>query len=270
MNRYLIRSGSRFMLKEISPSETGEFDNTPEGEGVAREKTQKYVQSLDELQEKLYAGGERSLLIVLQGADTSGKDGVIANVMSGMNPQGCRVSSFKVPTYVEASHDFLWRIHRETPARGFVGIFNRSHYEDVIVPRIRGTLSDKALEERFGHINNFERLLAENGTAVLKFFLHISRDEQRRRLQARADNPKKHWKFNLNDLKERKYWNDYQEAFQDMIRRTSTKHAAWTVVPANHKWFRNYLVAKATVKTLEDMKLRYPPTNIDFKRLKIR
>jgi len=272
MKRYFARPGSQFKLKDVSPDETGGFDDTPEGEEEARKKTKRYVEKLDDLQERLYAGANRSLLIVLQGTDTSGKDGVIEKVMSGINPQGCRVSSFKTPTHQEAAHDFLWRVHREAPPKGFIGIFNRSHYEDIIVPRVHGALSDGVLEERFGHINDFERLLDENGTVVLKFFLHISKDEQRKRLQARADDPKKQWKFNVTDLNERKYWKDYQTAFQDMIRKTSTKRAIWTVVPANRKWFRNYLVAKIVVKTLEDMKLRYPPgpPGIDFKKLRIR
>jgi len=259
----------RYLAK---PDDTGDFEDTPKGEEEARKKTKRTVEKLDDLQERLYAGAERSLLIILQGIDTSGKDGVIEKVMSGVNPQGCCIHSFKTPTAEEAAHDFLWRIHCKTPAKGFIGIFNRSHYEDVIVPRVHGLLSEEVIESRFDQINDFEKMLTQNGTTILKFFLHISKDEQRKRLQARADDSKKRWKFNINDLHERRRWNAYQKAFQDMIRETSTKHAPWTVVPADRKWFRNYVVAKTVVRTLEDMKLRFPPgpKDIDFSKIRIR
>jgi PPK2 family polyphosphate:nucleotide phosphotransferase len=271
MKRYLVGPGSKFRLKDVAPGDSGDFDPHDGGELEVRERTQKIIEKLDDLQERLYAESDQSLLIVFQGMDTSGKDGVIKHVMSGVNPQGCRVSSFKAPTHDEASHDVLWRIHRETPAKGFIGIFNRSHYEDVIFPSVHKQISDKIVEKRYRQINDFERLLGQNGTVVLKFFLHISKEEQRERLQARADDPKKHWKFNINDVRERRFWDDYQKAFEEMLRETSTKHAPWMVVPANHKWYRDYLVGKAVVRALEDMKLEYPkgPKDVDFRKLKI-
>jgi len=272
MQRYVIQPGSKFKLDDIDPAETGDFDHRNGGEEESRLKTGKIIAKLDDLQERLYAGADRSLLIVLQGMDTSGKDGVIKHVMSGVNPQGCRVSSFKTPTFEETSHDFLWRVHHEAPPKGYIGIFNRSHYEDVIFPRVHDQVSGEDVEKRFRQINEFERLLVQNKTSILKFFLHISKDEQRQRLQERADDPKKHWKFKITDVRERKFWETYQKAFRDMIRETSTKHAPWTVVPANHKWYRDYVVGKSVVRALEDMKIPYPsgPQDIDFKKLRIR
>jgi PPK2 family polyphosphate:nucleotide phosphotransferase len=272
MKPYFIRPGSKFKLNDIDPSDTGDFDKSDRGKEEARRKTQQILSRLDDLQERLYASAEKSLLIVLQGMDTSGKDGLIEHVMTAFNPQGCRISSFKAPTPDEKARDFLWRVHREAPPKGFIGIFNRSHYEDVLVTRVHGWIDDKTAERRFRQINDFERLLAQNGTVILKFFLHISKDEQRKRLQARADDPKKRWKFNINDVHERKYWDAYQKAFRDMIRETSTKHAPWILIPSDHKWYRNYAAGKIIVKTLEDMDLHYPPgpKDIDFSKIRIR
>ncbi|HEX5035777.1 MAG TPA: polyphosphate kinase 2 family protein [bacterium] len=272
MKRYFVKPGSRFRLDDADPSDTGDFEKNGRGEREACEKTQKILTTLDDFQERLYASAERSMLIVLQGMDTSGKDGMIKSVIGAFNQQGCRVSSFKVPTQEEKAHDFLWRVHHEVPPKGFIGVFNRSHYEDVLVTRVHKMIDDETAEKRFRQINDFERLLAQSGTVILKFFLHISKDEQRKRLQARADDPKKHWKFNINDVHERKYWGDYQKAFRDLIRETTTKHAPWTVVPANHKWYRDYVTAKIIAKTLEDMKLRYPPgpKGVDLRKIKIR
>jgi PPK2 family polyphosphate:nucleotide phosphotransferase len=189
-----------------------------------------------------------------------------------VNPQGCRVTSFKVPTPIELAHDFLWRVHREVPAKREIGIFNRSHYEDVLVTRVHGAVSDKLAEERFSQINDFERLLARNGTTVLKLFLHISKEEQRARLEARVRDPEKRWKFNPGDLDERKLWPKYMAAYEDALAATSTPHAPWYVVPANHKWYRNLVVAMLVVEALEDMKLERPPEppGVDFDALKIK
>jgi len=271
MKRYFVRPGSKFKLNDINPFETGDFDPKRDEE-EAQQKTQKIVAKLDDFQERLYASAEKSLLIVLQGMDTSGKDGLIEHVMSAFNPQGSRVTSFKVPSQEEKTHDFLWRVHREVPPKGFIGIFNRSHYEDVIVTRVHGLISDETAKKRFRQINDFERLLAQSGTVILKFFLHISKDEQKRRLQARADDPKKHWKFNINDVRERKHWGAYQKAFRDAMRETSTKHAPWIVIPSDHKWYRNYVAGKILTQTLENMDLCYPPgpKGINFSKIRIR
>jgi PPK2 family polyphosphate:nucleotide phosphotransferase len=258
-------------LRDVDPSDTGDFEADSRGEEEVREKTRKILSKLDDHQERLYASADRSLLLVFQGIDTAGKDGVIKHVMSGVDPQGCRVSSFKAPNDEEKAHDFLWRIHKAVPPKGFIGIFNRSHYEDVLYPRIHKLIGDKTVARRFSQINDFEKHLVQNGTTILKFFLFISKEEQRQRLQDRADDPHKRWKFNVTDLAERKLWSDYQYAFEDMIRNTSTEHAPWIIVPSNHKWYRNYVVGKTVVRTLEDMKLRYPPgpKGVDFSKIRI-
>jgi PPK2 family polyphosphate:nucleotide phosphotransferase len=223
------------------------------------------------LQERLYAERKRGLLIVLQAVDAGGKDGAIRHVMKGINPQGCRITSFKVPTPEELAHDFLWRVHQHVPARGFIGVFNRSHYEDVLVTRVHELIADSEVQNRFEEINDFERMLVGNGTTILKFYLAISKDEQRRRLQARLDDPRKHWKFSPSDLAERRFWDRYLKAYAEAISATSTKHAPWFVIPANHEWYRNYLVAKIIVATLKKMDPQYPPPpeGIDFRKVKI-
>ena len=271
MKRYFISPKEKFKLRKIKPGDTGDFADNDKGKAKAEEEMQKFLARLDDLQGLLYANAKRALLIVLQAMDTGGKDGTIKHVMSGVNPQGCRVASFKVPTPIEASHDFLWRVHQQVPPKGYIGIFNRSHYEDVLVTRVHKMISRKTQEKRFREINDFEQMLDQDGTSVIKFFLHISKDEQRRRLEARAQDPKKHWKFSINDLKERTFWSDYQKAFEETIEATSTKHAPWVVVPANNKWFRNYVVGRIVVETLDDMKLSWPPgpEDINFKKLKI-
>jgi PPK2 family polyphosphate:nucleotide phosphotransferase len=202
-------------------------------------------------------------LIVLQGMDTAGKDGTISHIFSGVNPQGCDVASFKVPTPVEARHDFLWRCHEKVPARGMIGIFNRSHYEDVLAPRVHKLLSGKAAREHMELINNFESMLVATGTVVVKFFLNISRDEQTKRLQARLDDPKKHWKFSDGDLSERKFWSDYQDAYEDVLSRTSKKDAPWFVIPSDHKSFRNLTISGIICDVLDGLKLSYPKPTVD-------
>jgi PPK2 family polyphosphate:nucleotide phosphotransferase len=271
MESYRIQPGSRAKLKTFDPGDTGCWKNVKNGKAKAKARTAKLTARLGELQERLYAGGRRAVLIVLQGMDTSGKDGTIKHVMSGVNPQGCRVATFKAPSADEQARDFLWRVHREVPPKGHIGIFNRSHYEDVLITRVHGWVSDKVVKRRFNQIVEFEQLLCESGTAVVKFFLHISKDEQKERLEARIRDPNKRWKFNDGDLEERKLWDHYMDAFEDMISATSTADAPWYIVPANHKWYRNLVVADRVVDILTSMKLGAPPVpaGINFKTLKI-
>ena len=271
MKQYRIAPGSKVKLAEIDSDDTGDYRTNDKGKAEAEEDTKPLLQRLRQLQERLYAASTQTLLIVLQAMDTGGKDGTIKNVMSGVNPQGCRVASFKVPTAPELAHDFLWRVHHEVPPKGHIGIFNRSHYEDVLVTRVHGQITDKLAQQRFVHINNFEKLLAQSGTTVVKFFLHISKDEQRKRLEARLRDPEKQWKFNSSDLEERKLWAKYQAAHESAIAATSTEYAPWYVVPANHKWYRNLVVAATIVTTMEKMNLKRVPARagIDLSKIKI-
>ncbi|MGH7232313.1 MAG: polyphosphate kinase 2 family protein [Nitrospiraceae bacterium] len=271
MKIYRIKPGSRLNLGKIDPSDTGDYTSNEAGKAKAEADTRSLLDRLKPLQERLYANAGRSLLIVLQAMDTGGKDGTIKHVMAGINPQGCRVTPFKAPSARELAHDFLWRVHQEAPPKGYIGIFNRSHYEDVLITRVHGRVSDDLAEQRFKQIRDFERLLHENGTDILKFFLHISKDEQRERLEARVRNPDKRWKFNPGDLEERKLWSNYMAAYEDAISATSTEHAPWHVIPANRKWYRNLAVAQTVVDALEDMHLKRPPDpdGVDFEKLKI-
>ena len=253
--RYRVEPGERVSLAAIDPDETEHYRKKKE---VARE-LEKQRRRIQGLQARLYAENERGLLIVLQAMDTGGKDGTIKHVFSGVNPQGCRVSSFKTPSAEEANHDFLWRYHKSTPARGRIGIFNRSHYEDVLVVRVKDLVPEEVWRERYGQINDFERNLSNDGISVLKFFLHISKDEQKRRLQSRLDNPDKRWKFSSADIKERTFWEDYQAAFEDALTNCSTEHAPWYVVPANKKWYRNLVIARTIADTLAAMDPHFPP-----------
>ncbi|RZL56845.1 MAG: polyphosphate kinase 2 family protein [Variovorax sp.] len=225
---------------------------------------------LDELQNLLHAEGRRKLLLVLQGTDTSGKDGTVRWVFSRTSPLGVRVAAFKAPSLEEQAHDFLWRCHAVVPRTGEIGVWNRSHYEDVLVPVVEGWIDKKATERRYAQINDFERLLAETGTVVLKCMLHIGKDEQRERLQERIDDPAKHWKFSMGDLDARKKWSDYQRAYARALDATSTDHAPWYVVPANSKTHRNLMIAQLLVKTLKDMKLAVPPPDPALKGLVVR
>lgn len=213
---------------------------------------------LDELQYKLYAESKTALLIVFQAMDTAGKDGVIRKVFGPTNPQGVQVSSFKRPSEIELAHDYLWRIHPRVPAKGMIGVFNRSHYEDVLVHRVHKLIPDKALEERYNQINAFEKHLRQNNTVILKFFLHISKDEQKERLQARLDDKNKRWKFEMGDLKERQYWGAYQDAYQAMLDNCSSKHAPWYVIPADNKWYRDWAVSSIVVSELERIGPKFP------------
>jgi PPK2 family polyphosphate:nucleotide phosphotransferase len=249
----MVKPGSRVQLTKFDAGET--YGWTRE---AADSEQRTYEEQLTELQERLWAEGKHALLVCLQGIDAAGKDGTIRHVMDAFNPQGCSVTGFKVPTDQELRHDYLWRIHKETPAKGEVAIFNRSHYEDVIVVRVHGLVSPPAVKRRFRQINEWERILAEEGTTIVKVFLYIDRDEQRERLLARLDDPHKRWKFAKADLAERAQWDDYIEAFDDVLTRTSTDWAPWYLIPANHKWFRNLAVAHILGETLESLNPRYP------------
>ena len=224
--------------------------------------------ALEGCQERLTAEGRRSLLVVLQGMDTSGKDGTIKHVIGAMNPQGCRVAAFKAPTAQERAHGFLWRIRRQLPGPGVVGVFNRSHYEDVVVVRVHHLVPEAEWRRRYGLINRFERTLAASGTTLVKIFLHISFEEQRRRLMDRLEDPTKRWKFNPDDLKERAFWGDYQAAYSEAIARCSTEAAPWYVVPADHKWYRNWAVGRLLVETFEAMGPDYPKARYDVRAMK--
>lgn len=271
MKNYPVKPGSKLLLSHFSPDDTGAYKKTEQGKEKAKAITEKLIGKLSELQERLYANGNRSLLIVLQGMDTSGKDSTIKQVMSGVNPQGCKVVTFKTPSAEELGHDFLWRVHQNAPSKGQIGIFNRSHYEDVLITRVHGLISDKVVKQRFNQIKEFEELLSESGTVILKFFLHISKDEQRKRLEERIRNPEKRWKFNDRDLEERKLWRIYIEAFETMMAATSTDQAPWYIVPANRKWYRNLIIADRVVNALKGMKLKTPPApaGINFDQLRI-
>ncbi len=271
MKNYQVKPGSKLNLSHCDPDDTGSYDKTDQDKEEAKIATEKLIDRVSELQERLYANSSHSLLIVLQGMDTSGKDGTIKNVMSGVNPQGCKVVTFKTPSAEELTHDFLWRVHQKAPAKGQIGIFNRSHYEDVLITRVHDLIPDKMVKQRFDQIKEFEELLSENGTVIVKFFLHISKDEQKKRLEERICDLEKRWKFNDADLEERKLWKDYEEAFEAMMSATSTECAPWHIIPANHKWYRNLVIADRVVDALESMKLKTPPApeGIDFDTLKI-
>jgi len=263
--RYRVEPGERLSLAAIDPDETEHYRKK---KNVAKE-LEKQRRRIQDLQERLYAENERGLLIVLQAMDTGGKDGTIKHVFSGVNPQGCKVSSFKAPSAEEANHDFLWRYHKSAPAKGRIGIFNRSHYEDVLVVRVKNMVPEDIWRRRYGQINAFERNLTLNGITVLKFFLHISKDEQKRRLQRRLDDPDKRWKFSSADIKERAFWDAYQRAFADAISNCSTDYAPWYVVPANKKWYRNLAVARTIADTLGAMDPRFPPAEEGLEKITI-
>jgi PPK2 family polyphosphate:nucleotide phosphotransferase len=252
---YRVQPGEHLRLDSIDPEDTGGFDGD-KTEG--KEQLEKLTGELEVLQERLFAQHKHGVLLVLQGMDTSGKDGVIEHVFEGVNPQGVRVASFKAPTPLELEHDFLWRVHPKVPAKGEIVIFNRSHYEDVLVVRVRELAPEKVWSRRYSSINDFERLLAAEGTVILKFYLHISKEEQKNRLLDRLNEPEKRWKFNPDDLKERKRWDSYTRAYEDALSITSTEWAPWYVVPANRKWFRNLVIAGILVKALRKLNPQPP------------
>ena len=258
-----VTGGESFSLKQHDPAKT--FD-------VSKRKAEKdvegHVKQLAELHELLYAENKRALLIVLQGMDASGKDGTIRHVMSGVNPQGCTVTSFKQPSTKELQHDFLWRIHAAVPEKGSIGIFNRSHYEDVLVVRVHRLVAKQIWQARYEQINAFERILVENDVCMLKFFLHISREEQEKRFQQRIEDPQKNWKISPADFREREYWDEYQKAYEDAIAKCSSKEAPWHIIPSDHKWFRNYCVSHIVLRTLQSFHMRYPKANPDVTGVK--
>jgi len=228
----------------------------------------KSIERLDKLQYLLYAEHKRALLIVLQGLDSAGKDGTIRHVMSGVNPQGCTVTSFKKPSAEENSHDYLWRAHYAVPKYGDIGIFNRSHYEDVLVVRVHNVVSKDVWSKRYDQINRFEAILTENNVKILKFFLHISKDEQKKRFEQRIEDPDRQWKISESDFEERKFWDDYAAAYEEALTKCSTPHAPWYVIPSNKKWFRNLAVSHIIAETLEDLKMKFPAPTVDVKKLK--
>ncbi len=255
MEQYRIKPGTKINLVKWNPDDTGAFKGD-KAKGL--EQVEALNTELEALQEVLYAEHKHKVLIVLQAMDTGGKDGVIRRVFDGVNPQGVRVASFKVPTPEELDHDYLWRVHKVTPGSGEMVIFNRSHYEDVLVVRVHNLVPPEVWSKRYDQINDFERMLTENGTTILKFFLHIDLDEQKERLQARLNDPTKRWKFRLGDLKERKLWNEYRQAYEDVLSKTSTESAPWYIVPANRKWYRDLVIASVLVDALRKLDMRYP------------
>jgi PPK2 family polyphosphate:nucleotide phosphotransferase len=266
MDRHRIIPGTTVNLASFDPSDASGFS----GDKAAGKAQLKVLnRRLETLQELLYAEGKHKLLVVLQATDTGGKDGTIRHVFEGVNPQGVKVASFKKPTSLELAHDYLWRVHSRTPANGEIVVFNRSHYEDVLVVRVHSLVPNEVWSRRFDHINEFERLLADEGTTILKFFLHISKDEQAARLRSRLDTPEKQWKFASGDLTERERWDDYQVAFADMLTRTSTEYAPWYVVPSNRKWYRNLVISEAIIDALERLNMSYPPAEDGLENIEI-
>ena len=227
------------------------------GKAQMKKELQKLKEQLEGLQNLLYAEGKHALLVVIQGMDAAGKDGAVKNVFEAVNPQGCRVMSFKEPTPLEMNHDFLWRIHQNVPELGMICVFNRSHYEDVVVQRVHHWVDDKIIKKRYAHINHFEKLLSESGTTILKFYLHVSQEEQLKRLKERLSRPEKMWKYNENDINEREYWKEYMHAYEDAFKNCS-EHAAWHIVPADQNWYKEYFIAKEIVKTLQGFKMKFP------------
>ncbi len=260
MDIYRVAPGTSIDLAEWNPRNQETFEGK---KAAGRKALQALNERLRNLQELLYAQGKHKLLIVLQATDTGGKDGVIRHVFRGVNPQGVKVASFKVPTPEELAHDYLWRIHQQTPGNGEIVIFNRSHYEDVLVVRVKNLVPPERWSRRYEHIKAFERLLADEGTTILKFFLHISKDEQRARLQSRLEDPTKHWKFNPNDLKDRALWDEYIHAYESVLSQTSTPWAPWYIVPADRKWYRNLVISNIILQTLEGLQMDYPAPNFD-------
>jgi len=260
----MVKPGHKVKLPKTDPDDTLGWQK---GHG-SKISTEKAIKRVDSLQYRLYAEHKRALLLIFQGLDAAGKDGAIRHVMSGVNPQGCIVKSFKVPSAEEAAHDFLWRIHRAVPPVGDIGIFNRSQYEDVLIVAVHGLVPRSEWSKHYDQINNFESMLSQNGVKILKFFLHISKDEQRKRFQERIDDPDKRWKISEDDFKERKFWDEYTRAYEEALVRCSSPDAPWFVIPSNKKWFRNLAVSHIIAETLEDMHMKYPEPTIDISKIK--
>ncbi len=266
MKKLRVDSGKKINLAKIDANAAPDYDgDKKEGKEALLQLNEK----LEALQELLYAEHKHKVLVVLQAMDTGGKDGVIRHVFEGVNPQGVRVASFKVPTAEELDHDYLWRVHKQVPGKGEIVIFNRSHYEDVLVVRVHKLVPKKVWSRRFDQINRFERMLAEEGVTILKFYLHIDKEEQKARLQARLDEPQKLWKFKPGDLKERDLWDQYTQAYEDVLNKTSTPWAPWYVIPANKKWYRNLAIARIMIEALENLKMEFPKPDFDPKTIEI-
>ena len=260
----LVTPGKKVKLGKWDPDDTLGWEKGHKTTDVL----DKACERLDKLQYLLYAEHKRALLIVLQGLDAAGKDGTIRHVMSGVNPQGCTVTPFKTPSAEEMQHDFLWRIHKAVPEYGDIGIFNRSHYEDVLIVRVHNLVPKDVWSSRYDQINEFEELLHDNNVKVVKFFLHISKDEQKKRFEQRIDDPDRRWKISEGDFAERKFWDDYTQAYEAALTKCSTKHSPWYVIPSNKKWFRNLAVSHIIVETLEEMHMKFPAPTVDVKKLK--
>lgn len=264
VDAFRIKQGRPVSLRRI------DTDATPgiKDKAAALKSVKQNIERLAELQYTLYAENRRSVLIVLQAMDAAGKDGVVRHVLAGLNPQGCRVTPFKVPAGEERGHDFLWRVHKQVPAHGEIGVFNRSHYEDVLVVRVHNLAPEPVWKARYDHINAFEKMLVDSGTTICKFFLHVGRKEQLERLEARLNDPSRNWKVTEADFVERGYWKDYVKAYEDVLTRCSTPWAPWYVIPADHKWYRNYAISEILRRTMESMDLRLPKSAVDIAALK--
>jgi PPK2 family polyphosphate:nucleotide phosphotransferase len=264
MKKFIVTPGSKVRLKHFDPGDHGKHESHKK----ALPEIQKYVEKMEQLQYLMYAARKHSLLIVLQGLDAAGKDGVVRHILTGMNPAGCAAVGFKQPTPEELAHDFLWRVHPHVPTKGSVAIFNRSHYEDVLVVRVHQLVPEKVWSKRYDEINEFEKLIAtQNTTTILKFFLYISKEEQLARFAKRLDDPGRQWKISESDYKERDYWGDYIEAFEDVLNRTSTERAPWFVIPSNHKWFRDLAVSQIISRTMEEMGMQMPKPTVDLAKI---
>jgi polyphosphate:nucleotide phosphotransferase, PPK2 family len=263
--QFIVKPRTEIRLKHFDPG----YHNKHESHKKALSQIQENLQKMEQLQYRMYAENKHSLLIVLQGLDAAGKDGVVRHVLTGMNPAGCVSVNFKEPTKQDLAHDFLWRVHPHVPARGSVAIFNRSHYEDVLVVRVHRLAPEKVWSKRYDEINQFERLIAtQNNTAILKFFLHISNEEQLERFKKRLDDPDRQWKISDTDYKERDYWSDYTRAFEDVLNKTSTDYAPWFIIPSNHKWFRDLAISQIIVRRIEDMDIQVPKPTVNLAEIR--
>ena len=265
LKKFIVKPGSKVRLKHFDAGYHGKHKSHEE----ALPDIQKYVQKMEQLQYLMYAERKHSLLVVLQGLDAAGKDGTVRHVLTGMNPAGCVAVGFKQPTAEELAHDFLWRVHPHVPAKGSVAIFNRSHYEDVLVVRVHELVPEEIWSKRYNEINDFEKLITkQNNTTILKFFLHISKQEQLARFAKRLDDPVRQWKISDSDYKERDYWGDYTEAFEDALNKTSTEHAPWFIIPSNHKWFRDLAISQIIVRAMEDMDMQLPKPMVNLAKIR--
>jgi PPK2 family polyphosphate:nucleotide phosphotransferase len=261
---FKVAPNAKVRFSEIDAS----FKGKHEDKASARDELEEYAKKLHDLQALMYAENKRSLLIILQGMDASGKDGTIGHVVGSMNPQGCRVYSFKTPSVEELAHDYLWRVHQAVPRKGFVAVFNRSHYEDVLVVRVHNLVPKETWSRRYDEINAFEKELSNEGTHIVKFYLHIDKEEQLARFKDRLDDPKHQWKISESDYTEREYWGDYQKAYEEAITKCSTPYAPWYVIPSNHKWFRNLAVSQILVETLESLQMKLPAPTVNIRDIK--